>query len=76
MVTGQARYDGARPLTSPKLVTWFRGPDGAVSGVFFSYPVTGSWVPGRIVDFTVETMDETLSGHPVRVAGEGHIGPR
>ncbi len=71
VVTGQARNDAGVPLTSIKLVTSFRNAAGEVSGVYFDYPVIGTMAPGRTVDFTVETMDESVAGDRVLVQGEG-----
>lgn len=71
VVTGRARNDTGVPLTSIKLVTSFRNAAGEVSGVFFDYPVTGTMAPGQTVDFTVETMDDSVAGDRVSVQGEG-----
>lgn len=71
IVTGQARNDAGVPLNSIKLVTSFRNAAGEVTGVFFDYPVIGTMAPGQTVDFTVETMDDSVAGHRVTVQGEG-----
>lgn len=75
IVTGQARNDAGVLLTSVKLVASFRNGAGEVTGVFFDYPVTGSMAPGRTVEFTIETMDDSVAGDSVVVQGEGHAGP-
>lgn len=72
VVTGQARNDAGFPLTSIKLVTSFRNAAGEVTGVFFDYPVRGTMAAGATVDFTVETIDDTVVGDRVTVQGEGH----
>jgi hypothetical protein len=74
VVTGQARNDSGRPLSSVKLVTSFRNAAGDVVGVYFDYPVTGSLPAGQTIDFTVETFDSTMDGHAVHVQGEGTAG--
>lgn len=74
IVTGEARNDSGRPLTSIKLVTSFRNADGGVVGIFFDYPVTGSVPAGETFRFTVETYDSTMAGHAVLVQGEGRAG--
>lgn len=76
VVTGQARNDAGVPLTSVKLVTSFRDAAGRVTGVYFDYPVTGAMAPDQTVNFTVETMDESVAGDSASVQGEGHAGPR
>lgn len=74
VVTGQARNDAGVPLSGVKLVTSFRNQAGEVTGVYFDYPVQGTMAPGQVVDFTVETMDETVAADRVLVQGEGRGG--
>lgn len=72
VVTGQARNDAGVPLTSVKLVASFRNGAGEVTGVFFDYPVIGSLAPGQTVEFTIETLDDSVADDRVTVQGEGH----
>ena len=76
IVTGRVRNPGPALLTGAKLVVSFRDAQGRVKGVFFEYPVSGGWVPGRTVDFTLETLDRSLQGHSVTVQSDATAGPQ
>ncbi|MEW5930456.1 MAG: FxLYD domain-containing protein [Gemmatimonadota bacterium] len=73
VVTGRVRNDAGGPLSAVKLVASFRNRAGEVVGVFFDYPLIGAMQPGRTVDFTIETIDETIADAAVRVQGEGTL---
>lgn len=72
VVTGQARNGAGVPLTAVKLVASFRNAAGEVTGVFFDYPLIGAMAPGQTVEFTIETIDDSVVGDRVTVQGEGH----
>lgn len=74
VVRGRARNDAGGPLSGVKLVASFRNRAGEVVGVFFDYPLIGAMQPGRTVDFTIETIDETIADAVVLVQGEGTLG--
>jgi hypothetical protein len=74
VVTGQFRNDAPKPLSNVLLVTSFRNSRGEVVSVVFDYPLIGALQPGVVMEYTVETFDDTLADTVATVQGEGALG--